>query len=523
MRIHTMQLEPDAWRQDIVLLFCHSNEPPLSGVTDDVHAALPWLADAPGLCDVKGKTGETLMLYGPAGMGCGRALLVGLGPKQAFDLTAFRTAVGAAARHCAKNSLSSIAVSAAHLARIAESMPAASADTAALFEEAAFGIQAALYRIDAYKGKKSGAALDEAERLQDENFKPEDLSFFFTELLPDAARIELENAVRRGDSCAAGLALARDVANGPANVVTPAYMADAARGLAARHGFNCRVYDRAECVDMGMGAFMSVAGGAGFEPCLIVLEHTPPGTENDKPLVFVGKGITFDTGGISLKPAAGLAAQKSDMSGAAAVLGAFDALGRENTPCRVVGILPCTENMPDAHATRPGDIVTAMSGTTIEIVNTDAEGRLILCDALTFAQRAYEAACLIDIATLTGACVVALGKDGAGLFSPEAELARRILDISEGRGENCWQMPLWKHYADGLKSDTADLANAGPREGGAILAALFLRHFIEPGTNWAHLDIAGPAFTDKPHALGPKGATGFGVRTLFELARTWHK
>ena len=251
----------------------------------------------------------------------------------------------------------------------------------------------------------------------------------------------------------------------------------------------------------------------------MALEHAPKGHEQDKPLILVGKGITFDSGGISLKPAANMQQMKCDMTGAAAVLAAIAALAEEDAPRRVIGLLACAENMPDGKATRPGDVVRAASGDTVEITNTDAEGRLVLCDALAYAQKHWTPAAMVDIATLTGACAVALGTELAGLFCDDADLAERISAAGGVGGENYWPLPLWQPYAEQLKSEVADICHTGPREGGAINAALFLKHFVREGVRWAHLDIAGVDWNAKKTPLCPVGASGFGARTLLELAR----
>ena len=259
--------------------------------------------------------------------------------------------------------------------------------------------------------------------------------------------------------------------------------------------------------------------GSARPPRLIVLEHAPEGHEQEKPLVLVGKGITFDTGGICLKPAANMHAMKGDMSGAAAVLATLVACAGDELPRRVVGIMACAENMPGGNAMRPGDVVRAASGDTVEIQNTDAEGRLALCDALDYAQKQWTPAAVVDIATLTGACAVALGTQVAGLFCDDDALAEHIRAAGAVGGENYWPLPLWKGYEDNLKSEVADICHMGPREGGAIHAALFLKHFVREGVRWAHLDIAGVDWATKKTALCPVGSTGFGARTLLELAR----
>ncbi len=269
----------------------------------------------------------------------------------------------------------------------------------------------------------------------------------------------------------------------------------------------------------GMGALLAVGQGSARPPRLVALEHAPKGHEQDKPLILVGKGITFDSGGISLKPAANMQQMKCDMTGAAAVLAAIAALAEEDAPRRVIGLLACAENMPGGTATRPGDVVRAASGDTVEITNTDAEGRLALCDALAYAQKQWTPAAIIDMATLTGACAVALGTELAGLFCDDEDLAERISAAGGVGGENYWRLPLWQPYAEQLKSEVADICHTGPREGGAINAALFLRHFVREGVRWAHLDIAGVDWNAKKTPLCPVGASGFGARTLLELAR----
>lgn len=268
-----------------------------------------------------------------------------------------------------------------------------------------------------------------------------------------------------------------------------------------------------------MGALLAVGQGSARPPRLVVLEHAPEGHEQDKPLILVGKGITFDSGGISLKPAANMQQMKCDMTGAADVLAAIATLAEEDAPRRVIGLLACAENMPDGRATRPGDVVRSAGGDTVEITNTDAEGRLVLCDALAYAQKQWTPAAMVDIATLTGACAVALGTELAGLFCDDTDLAERIRAAGGVGGENYWRLPLWQPYAEQLKSEVADICHTGPREGGAINAALFLKHFVREGVRWAHLDIAGVDWNAKKSPLCPVGASGFGARTLLELAR----
>jgi leucyl aminopeptidase len=310
--------------------------------------------------------------------------------------------------------------------------------------------------------------------------------------------------------------LARDLVSQPGNVVTPAFLADTAQELAVSNNLKCRVYELEELKELGMNALVAVGKGSVETPRLIVLEYRGAG-EKDRPVVLVGKGITFDSGGISIKPGAGMEEMKTDMAGSAAVLGAMTAAAGLKLPLNLVGVIPTAENMPDGKAYKPGDVVTSLSGTTIEITNTDAEGRLILCDALHFAQK-YRPTAMIDLATLTGACVVALGHEASGLMGNDPRLVNALIKADERCGEQVWELPLWDGYGEAMKSDIADLKNAGSREGGSITAGWFLKQFVGK-THWAHLDIAGTAWGDKSRPCAPKGATGVGVRLLIEYLR----
>jgi len=313
--------------------------------------------------------------------------------------------------------------------------------------------------------------------------------------------------LRRGAAVAQGVVLARECANRPANHATPSFLAQQAQDLARQHGFKVQVLDEAAVKKLGMGAFMAVAQGSD-EPLKFIVLQYQGAAKAQAPVVLVGKGITFDTGGISIKPAPEMDEMKSDMSGAASVLGTFKALGELKPLVNVVGLIPACENMPSGKAIKPGDVVKSMSGQTIEILNTDAEGRLILCDALTYAER-FKPAAVIDVATLTGACVIALGHHHSGLFSPDDELADELLQAAKRSLDPAWRMPLDEEYAEALKSNFADMGNVGGRPGGAITAAMFLKKF-SARYRWAHLDIAGTAWKSGVH----KGATGRPVPLL---------
>ena len=318
-----------------------------------------------------------------------------------------------------------------------------------------------------------------------------------------------QTALTQAQALVQGIELAKEWANRPANHATPTHLAQAAKALARHSKIECKVLGPREVERLGMGSFLSVARGA-TEPLRFIVLNYNGGQSKEAPVVLVGKGITFDTGGISMKPAAEMDEMKFDMSGAASVLGVFEALAQIQPAVNVVGLIPATENMPDGQAVKPGDVVTSMSGQTIEILNTDAEGRLVLCDALTYAER-FKPRAVIDIATLTGACVIALGTVRSGLFTADDALAANLSQAGEASGDLCWRMPLDDEYAEGLKSRFADVANVAGRAAGSVTAAKFLQRFAGKFP-WAHLDIAGTAW----RSGAAKGATGRPVGLLLE-------
>lgn len=326
--------------------------------------------------------------------------------------------------------------------------------------------------------------------------------------------VDYEAALSRVYALWAGQRLAKDVANCPPNICTPDYLAQTAQALGRAYpdALSVTVLDKEDMTKEGMGAFLAVAQGSSNEGRLAVMVYNPK-HKTDAPLALVGKGITFDTGGISIKPSAGMDEMKFDMGGAAGVLGAMKALCEAGSDAHVVAILALAENMPSGTASRPGDVVVSMSGKTVEILNTDAEGRLVLADALTYAQTHYKPRAIVDVATLTGACVVALGHHRSGLFCNDEDLLQDIERAAVATGDLVWHMPMDEAYAKGLKSNFADLPNIAGRDGGAITAACFLRHFIEEGTAWAHLDIAGSAWHTGEH----KGASGRPAALLAQL------
>jgi len=331
------------------------------------------------------------------------------------------------------------------------------------------------------------------------------------------ARVE----ARKAEIIARAVHVVRDLVSRPANSATPAFMAHSAKILAKKHGLSCTVLSPAQAKNLGMGCFLGVGQGSREPAQFIVLEHRPQKTRHAGIIVLIGKAITFDIGGISLKPAQGMERMKDDMSGGAAVLGIMQAAAQLAIPLRVIGIVPATENLPGGAALKPGDVITSLSGKTVEIITTDAEGRLILADALAYAQR-YKPHAIIDLATLTGACITALGSDVAGIMGTDEHLINAIREAAAATGEKVWQLPLWEEYSELLKSDIADIKNAAGRDAGAITGGCFLKAFAGSAP-WAHLDIAGPAWTDKDRPYQPKGATGFGVRLIINLLENWKK
>jgi leucyl aminopeptidase len=303
----------------------------------------------------------------------------------------------------------------------------------------------------------------------------------------------------------------------PANVIYPESFVERARAHLSPLGVEIEVLDEEEMGKLGMGALLGVAQGSVRPPRLLALRWNGVKDANKKPVVLVGKGVTFDTGGISIKPAQGMEAMKWDMGGAAAVVGTIKALATRKAKANVVGICGLVENMPDGKAQRPGDVVTSMSGQTIEVINTDAEGRLVLSDAMTWAQRQYKPEVMIDLATLTGAMIIALGHEFGGMFTNDDDLAVKLADAGLKTGDKLWRMPMGDAYNKLMDSPIADMKNSGVREGGSITAACFLGRFVDEGVKWAHLDIAGMVWSDKPGALWDKGATGFGVALLDRL------
>jgi leucyl aminopeptidase len=443
--------------------------------------------------DLSAKAGTTLLLHKVAGLAADRVLLVGLGEQKSFGEAAFRDAVRGVA-----TALKALGARDATL--YLHEQKAGRRPLPWGLRQAVLGLREAFYRFDQLKTEKKAPA-------------PALLAVTLAQQ-SGPVTLQAQAAVREAAATADGADLARTLGNLPPNICTPAYLAEEAGKLARQYKLGLEVLERRDMERLGMGALLAVTRGSHLPPKLIVLRYRG-GAKKDKPVVLVGKGITFDTGGISLKPAGEMDEMKFDMSGAGSVLGAMRALAGMKAAANVVGVIPTCENMPGGAASRPGDIVKTMSGQTVEILNTDAEGRLILCDALTYAER-FQPDAVVDIATLTGACVIALGHVATGLFANDEKLADQLRAAGDDAWDRVWRMPVWEDYQEQLRSNFADMANIGGRPAGSVTAACFLSRFARK-LRWAHLDIAGTAWKSGRD----KGSTGRPVPLLvrFVLGR----
>ena len=444
--------------------------------------------------DFKPKPGGVHLLYPEGRIVAERLVLAGLGKRKDLDLNRLRQAAGKAAPHLRAAGARNIMIAADGLGSGAE-------ETAqALTEGSVLG----LYRFLKYKTKE-------------ENNNKEDVQAV-TIVTESAASLKaMQKGAKTGEVIAGSTMMVRDMVSSPPVDMTPAIVAAKARETAREFGLKLQVLERSRMETLGMGALLGVASGSAQPPKFIILEYRRGGR---KPCIaLVGKTITFDSGGISIKPSENMDKMKDDMAGGAAVLGALRTVAALKLPLNIVGLLPATENMPGGSAYKPGDVLRTLSGQTIEIINTDAEGRLILSDALAYACR-YKPAVIVDIATLTGACRVALGQEAMGMLGTDDKLKQKIREAGEKTGERVWELPLWEGYYDQIKSDIADMKNAGGRDGGAITAAALLSRFVQDYP-WVHLDIAATAWTEKDRPYTPKGATGIGVRLLTQFLRDY--
>ncbi|MDN5873333.1 MAG: leucyl aminopeptidase [Sinobacteraceae bacterium] len=427
--------------------------------------------------DMDGKLGETLIVHQVPGIFADRVMLVGLGRERNLDDAAYRRIQCAAAKRLKETGSIDAVNYLSHL-------NIKGRDYGWNIQQAVLATEDVFYRYDAMRGEEARAKIvtPKLERL--------------TFDVPHRSDLRVaEQGLAEGIAIAKGSNVARDLANAPANHCTPADLAARAEQMAKDYPITTRVMDESDMRNLGMGAILAVAAGSRQPPRLIAMEYRN-GKNDEKPIVLVGKGITFDAGGISLKPSAKMDEMKFDMGGGASVFGALAAAAELKLPINLVGVVAAAENLPDGNAVKPGDVITTYAGLTVEVLNTDAEGRLVLCDALAWVGKEYDPAACINMATLTGACVVALGHHAHGLFSNQSALARRLLAAGEQIGDRAWELPLWEDYQDQLKSEVADVANIGGRDAGAITAASFLHRFTRK-LRWAHLDIAGTAWKGK--------------------------
>jgi leucyl aminopeptidase len=448
----------------------------------------------------KGKKGQTLSLHTHGRVGPARLLLVGAGARKDFapaDLRGFAARVYKAG---ASASVKNLTVVMPYTEGVVQ-------ERASQF--LAEGALSAAYKFDKYltgdKKKSDGPTVEELKiAMSADNV--------------DASRLEsLKRGVQRGEQVAEAVALARDLINEPAGEMTPRKMAEVSQRVAKQHGLEVKVLGPKECEKLGMGMYLAVAQGSEEEPRFIHLTYRPKGkTPSRKTIALVGKGVTFDSGGLSLKPSNAMEDMKVDMSGAAAVIAAIGVLADLGVPYEVHALAACTENMPSGKSYKLGDVLKSMAGKTVEINNTDAEGRLTLGDAITYAKEEVKPDEIFDFATLTGACIVALGPHTAGVMGNDLSLVERWLSAARLAGEEMWHLPMPEKLRDQLKSDVADMRNTGERYGGALTAGLFLKEFVGD-TPWVHVDIAGPASADKESGHIPKGGTGFGVATIVEF------
>jgi leucyl aminopeptidase len=499
MKIRVSDEKIERIASEIMVLSTFEGEKKLKGKTAEIDKKLNGtISQAIREGDFKGKFRETLILPTQKRISPKRLMLIGLGKEKEFSLERLRQTFGTIARTAKKKEL----ITCTALLHGKNALKATLDETA---QAAAEGILLSLFEVTEFKTESKKKKDVKEFTLVEENKKS----------IPD-----LKKGVQRAEIICRAANLTRTLVAYPSNEATPTFLAKKAGEIAKEHHLKCRVMDKPEIQKLGMNAFLGVARGSQEPPKFIILEYHP-GKKNADTIVFVGKGITFDSGGISLKPGQNMDEMKEDMGGGAAVLGAMKAAAGLRIPLNVIGIVPATENLPSGSALKPGDILRSYSGKTIEVLNTDAEGRLILSDALSYAQR-YKPKAIVDLATLTGACEIALGSAASGMMGNDEKLISRIKEAGEKTGEKVWQLPLWEEYDELIKSDIADMKNVGGRAGGAITAAAFLKKFVGK-VPWVHLDIAATVWTKKDKPYLPKGPTGVGVRLLIEFLRSWGK
>lgn len=513
MQVTVVNKQIQAVNADAIIVNLFEGVTAPGGATGAVDTALGSSDGVPGsgaisrliqLGDFTGKLNEVAVVYTSGLIPAPRVIIAGLGKREQFTPDRARQASGSAVRKARDLGCRRVATI-VHGSGIGGLQPREAAQ--ATVEGALMGA----YRFREHKSKDDDRAIEELIIVE-----------------YDAAKLaEIEAGARAGQVVAEAVNMARTLVNRAPNALYPETFAQAAQEMAARTGLRCTVLGEAGIAEERMGGVLAVAQGSAHPPRFVVLEHRPRAANADlpapdsRPLVFIGKGVTFDTGGISIKPSENMQSMKADMSGAAAVFGAMQAIAGLNLPRHVIGLIPLVENMPSDRAYRPGDVITMMNGLTVEVISTDAEGRMILADALHYAKR-FKPRGVVDLATLTGACVIALGEGiAAGLFSNDDAWANAVLRAAEAQGEKMWRLPLYPEYGDSIKSDCADMKNSGGRFGGVGASAYFLYRFVEGQDEypWAHVDIAGMMFSNENKGYLVKGAMGYGVRALVRLAQ----
>jgi leucyl aminopeptidase len=480
---------------ELLLLFSFESPEQLEGPIQNVD--LEWkgfLSTVMKQGDFKGELFECRLFYTHGALPAKRVLLTGLGKREEFDLDKWRGVSSRAGQFIRNSGIKQFAFPIKKVDDHSEKE---------LAESFVTGLLLGVYQFNEFKTLER-EKIKEIEEMVLLGEEEEGIKW-------------IGDGLRVGEIISEAVYLARDLVNGPSNQVTPTLLAEKAQQIAKEHGMEIQIFEVNQAEAMGMGAFVAVAKGSQEPAKFIVLEYNKE--KGLDTIALVGKGITFDSGGISIKPSENMDRMKDDMSGAAAVLATLQAASKLQLPFHLVGIMPATENLPSGKAYKPGDILKTLSGQTVEVISTDAEGRLILSDALTYSLR-HRPKAIIDLATLTGACVIALGDFVIGLFGNDEFLLKRLEEASSKSGEKVWRLPLWEEYFDYLKSDAADFRNVGTRAAGAIIGAIFLSKFVEK-VPWVHLDIAGPASIEKERPYLPRGGTGVGVRLLVQLLRDW--
>jgi len=492
MQVVVKRDKPELVAADVLAVFLRQEKTlPSKSVVAQLDARLGGrIRDYLDSGDFSGALNSTVLVRTGGTIQAPRVLLVGLGKPEACTIDALRQASATAATTARRLGVNSMALL----------PPAYDVEPGEVAQALTEGALLGLYTLKKYKTAPENEDKDNLRDLH---------------ILASGSTVQraLENGVQRGQILAAAVNMARDLSNSPGNEVNPSYLAQTAQEIAKRTTLSCHVLDVDGMREHQMGCLLGVAQGSNQPPAFIILEHAPKGAR-EKPIVLVGKGLTFDSGGISIKPAANMEDMKMDMSGGATVLGTMQALAQLGYPRRVVGLVPSSENLPSGNAVKPGDILRAMSGKTVEVINTDAEGRLILADALVYAVQELKPACIVDLATLTGAVVVALGSHATGMMGTDKPMMDRLRAAGDYSAERVWELPLFDEYSKQIKSDFADIKNVSSgREAGSIIGGAFLKEFVGD-TPWVHLDIAGTAWTRENRPYIPKGATGVGIRLL---------